>query len=163
MLFFAVALMVAVALAAPALAQQAPIKWKAKNLVECPGRPQKTFEVFCKRVKVLTNGRLEIEPYPAGAIVPTNETLTALQETCCRRSTCGPGYASGRNPALRGPVRLNFRLPIPLGAGCVHALRRAASSPLARAHKPLARLYTVGVMTWGCRILAVQEAHPQHG
>jgi len=74
----AVVLAVAVALAAPAWAQQAPIKWKAQTLWNAQERPQKTFEDFCKRVKVLTNGRLEIEPFPAGAIVPTNETFRGL-------------------------------------------------------------------------------------
>jgi TRAP-type C4-dicarboxylate transport system substrate-binding protein len=55
--------------------------------VERQERPHKTFEDFCERVKVLTNGRLEIEPYPAGAIVPTNETLTALQVKAPRPSS----------------------------------------------------------------------------
>ena len=109
-LFFAIALMVAVALAAPALAQQAPIKWKAQTLWNAQERPQKTFEDFCKRVKVLTNGRLEIEPYPAGAIVPTNETLTALQGNVLQAIHVWPGYASGRNPAFAALYRLHFRL-----------------------------------------------------
>ena len=55
---------------------------------------------FCKRVKVLTNGRLEIEPFSAGAIVPTNETLSALQGNVLQAIHVWPGYASGRNPAF---------------------------------------------------------------
>lgn len=58
-------------------------------------RPYKTFEDFCERVKVLTNGRLEIEPYPAGAIVPTNQTLTALQGNVLQVLHVWPGSCPG--------------------------------------------------------------------
>ena len=99
----AVALIAAVLLIAPAWAQQAPIKWKAQTLWNAQERPQKTFEDFCKRVKVLTNGRLEIEPYPAGAIVPTNETLTAMHRAAqCPR--CSARAATAAAPATR-PAR----------------------------------------------------------
>jgi len=48
-------------------------------------------------------GRLEIEPYPAAAIVPTNETLTALQGNVLQAIHAWPDYASGR--LQTGPLR----------------------------------------------------------
>jgi TRAP-type mannitol/chloroaromatic compound transport system substrate-binding protein len=146
-LFFAIALMVAVALAAPALAQQAPIKWKAQTLWNAQERPQKTFEDFCKRVKVLTNGRLEIEPYPAGAIVPTNETLTALQGNVLQAIHVWPGYASGRNPAFAALTDFIFAYEHPWELDAFMHYRGGLEL-LRELYKPFGA-YTVGVMTWG--------------
>jgi TRAP-type mannitol/chloroaromatic compound transport system substrate-binding protein len=146
-LFFAIALMVAVALAAPALAQQTPIKWKAQTLWNAPERPQKTFEEFCKRVKVLTNGRLEIEPYPAGAIVPTNETLTALQGNVLQAIHVWPGYASGRNPAFAALCDLIFAYEHPWELDAFMHYKGGLEL-LRELYKPFGG-YTVGVMTWG--------------
>ena len=146
-LFFAITLMVAVALAAPALAQQAPIKWKAQTLWNAQERPQKTFEEFCKRVKVLTNGRLEIEPYPAGAIVPTNETLTALQGNVLQAIHVWPGYASGRNPAFAALCDFIFAYESPWELDAFMHYRGGLEL-LRELYKPFGA-YTVGVMVWG--------------
>ena len=45
-LFFAITLMVAVALGAPVLAQQAPIKWKAQTLWNASGTAAKDLRGF---------------------------------------------------------------------------------------------------------------------
>ena len=146
-LFFAIALMVAVALAAPALAQQAPIKWKAQTLWNAQERPQKTFEEFCKRVKVLTNGRLEIEPFPAGAIVPANEGLTALQSNVLQVLHTWPGYFSGRNPAFAALCDFIFAYEQPWELDAfLHY--RGGLELLRELYKPFGA-YTVGVMAWG--------------
>ena len=143
----AVVLAVAVALAAPAWAQQAPIKWKAQTLWNAQERPQKTFEDFCKRVKVLTNGRLEIEPYPAGAIVPTNETLTALQSNVLQAIHVWPGYASGRNPAFAALCDFIFAYEQPWELDAFMHYKGGLEL-LRELYKPFGA-YTVGVMTWG--------------
>ena len=143
----AVVLAVAVALAAPAWAQQAPIKWKAQTLWNAQERPQKTFEDFCKRVKVLTNGRLEIEPYPAGAIVPTNETLTALQSNVLQAIHVWPGYASGRNPAFAALCDFIFAYESPWELD-VFMHYKGGLELLRELYKPFGA-YTVGVMSWG--------------
>ena len=143
----AVVLAVAVALAAPAWAQQAPIKWKAQTLWNAQERPQKTFEDFCKRVKVLTNGRLEIEPFPAGAIVPTNETLTALQSNVLQAIHVWPGYASGRNPAFAALCDFIFAYEQPWELDAFMHYKGGLEL-LRELYKPFGA-YTVGVMTWG--------------
>ena len=146
-LFFAIALMVAVALAAPALAQQAPIKWKAQTLWNPQERPQKTFEDFCKRIKVLTNGRLEIEPFPNGAIVPANEGLTALQSNVLQVLHTWPGYFSGRNPAFAALCDFIFAYEQPWELDAfLHY--RGGLELLRELYKPFGA-YTVGVMAWG--------------
>ena len=146
-LLTAVVLAVAVALAAPAWAQQAPIKWKAQTLWNAQERPQKTFEDFCKRVKVLTNGRLEIEPYPAGAIVPTNETLTALQSNVLQAIHVWPGYASGRNPAFAALCDFIFAYEQPWELDAFMHYKGGLEL-LRELYKPFGA-YTVGVMSWG--------------
>jgi TRAP-type mannitol/chloroaromatic compound transport system substrate-binding protein len=146
-LFFAIALMVAVALAAPALAQQAPIKWKAQTLWNAQERPQKTFEDFCKRVKVLTNGRLEIEPFPAGAIVPVNESLTALQGNVLQAIHVWPGYFSGRNPAFAALSDFIFAYEQPWELDAFMHYKGGLEM-LRELYKPFS-VYTVGVMCWG--------------
>ena len=146
-LFFAIALMVAVALAAPALAQQAPIKWKAQTLWNPQERPQKTFEDFCKRIKVLTNGLLEIEPFPNGAIVPANEGLTALQSNVLQVLHTWPGYFSGRNPAFAALCDFIFAYEQPWELDAfLHY--RGGLELLRELYKPFGA-YTVGVMAWG--------------
>jgi TRAP-type mannitol/chloroaromatic compound transport system substrate-binding protein len=146
-LFFAIALMVAVAMAAPAFAQQAPIKWKAQTLWNTQETPQKTFEEFCKRVKIATNGRLEIEPFSAGTIVPTNETLTALQSNVLQAIHVWPGYASGRNPAFAALTDLIFAYENPWELDAFMQYRGGLEL-LRELYKPFGG-YTVGYMLWG--------------
>ena len=68
--------------------------WSAGEL------PYKTLENFCKRVKILTGGRLEITLFPAGAIVPTFETLDAVRYNILQAMNVWPGYFTGKEPAF---------------------------------------------------------------
>jgi len=96
----AIALMVAVALTAPAWAQQAPIKWKLQTLWSAGESPYKFLEEFCTKVKTATNGRLEITPFPAGGIVPTFETIDALKNNILQVINVWPGYFVGKEAAF---------------------------------------------------------------
>ena len=91
--------MVLVFIATPVFAQKT-IKWKAQSFWGAAELTHKTFVDFCNRVKVLTNGRLEITPYSAGTIVPTFEALDALQNNVMQCMHMWPGYFSGKEPAL---------------------------------------------------------------
>jgi TRAP-type mannitol/chloroaromatic compound transport system substrate-binding protein len=133
--------------ASPSIAAQAPIKWKAQTLWNAQETTQRTFEDFCRRVKVLTNGRLEIEPFSAGAIVPTNETLTALQSNVLQAIHVWPGYASGRNPAFAALTDLIFAYEEPWELDAFMHYRGGLEL-LRELYKPFGA-YTVGVMTWG--------------
>ena len=65
-------------LVSPALGEK-PIEWKCQVFWGAAELSYKTFVDFTERVKVLTNGRLVITPYPGGALVPTFEALDALR------------------------------------------------------------------------------------
>ncbi len=97
--FFAIATIVLALLVTPALAEKT-IKWKAQALWSAAELSYKTFVDFCERIKVLTNGRLEITPYPGGAIVPTFELLEAVQNNVLQAMHSWPGYNAGKEPAF---------------------------------------------------------------
>lgn len=137
----------ALCLSAPCMAADAPIKWKAQTLWAAQETPQKTFEDLCKKIKIMTNGRLEIEPYPAGAIVPTNETLTALQSNVLQVIHVWPGYASGKNPAFAALTDLIFAYEHPWELDTFMHYRGGLDL-LRELYKPFGA-YTVGVMFWG--------------
>ncbi len=137
----------ALCLSAPGMAADAPIKWKAQTLWAAQETPQKTFEDLCKKIKIMTNGRLEIEAYPAGAIVPTNETLTALQSNVLQVIHVWPGYASGKNPAFAALTDLIFAYEHPWELDTFMHYRGGLEM-LRELYKPFGA-YTVGVMFWG--------------
>src|SRR4030067_1915337 len=61
------------------------LKWKAQTLWSAAELTYKVFQDFCARVKKLTNGRLEITPFPAGAVVGTFACLDALSKKVLQR------------------------------------------------------------------------------
>jgi len=73
---------VATFLITPAFAADKPIKWKAQALWSAAELSYKTFVDLCARIKVLTNGRLEITPYPAGADLPGQSALPVAYRSC---------------------------------------------------------------------------------
>jgi TRAP-type mannitol/chloroaromatic compound transport system substrate-binding protein len=77
-----------------------PIKWKAQTLFSGGELTYKTFEDFCIRVKLITNGRLEITPYSAGAVVPTFECLDAVKNNILRALHTGASFFMGKESAL---------------------------------------------------------------
>lgn len=85
--------------ASPATADKT-IKWKAQSFWPSAVLGQKVFEEFCEKVKAMTNGRLEIKPYAAGAIVPYNELLPQVQNNVLQAMYGWPGYWTGRDPAF---------------------------------------------------------------
>jgi TRAP-type mannitol/chloroaromatic compound transport system substrate-binding protein len=91
----------AAAVATPAIAQaQTTHKWKMQSLWQAGTVNQKIFEDWCKRVKEMTNGRVEIEPIAVGTIVAYSETLDAMQNGILDSHHSGGPYFSGKEPAL---------------------------------------------------------------
>ena len=82
----------------PALAKT--IKWKVQSLFGSGELTYKTFVGFCKNVEKMTNGRLVMEPLPAGTIVPTFEMLEAVQDNVLQAMYTGAAYFSGKEPAM---------------------------------------------------------------
>jgi TRAP-type mannitol/chloroaromatic compound transport system substrate-binding protein len=131
----------------PAFAAEKPIKWKAQAFWSAAELSYKTFVDFCERVKVMTDGRLEIMPYPGGTIVPTFEALDALQNNVIQAMHMWPGYFSGKEPA--------FAAISDLVAAYSHPWQKDAWmyykggwEMLNEMYKPY-NAYTVGWMFWG--------------
>lgn len=141
---------IAVFTANPVFAQKT-IKWKAQALWSAAELSYKTFVDFCNRVKVLTNGRLEITPYSAGTIVPTFECLDAVTNNVMQAMHQWPGYFSGKEPA--------FAAISDLIAGFSHPWQKDAWmyykggwEMLNEMYRPY-NAYTVGWMFWGVESL----------
>ena len=76
------------------------IKWKVQTYWSPAEMTYKAFADACKRVKVLTNGRLEITPYSGGAIVPDFQALEAVQNNVLQGMYTWAGYWAGKEPAF---------------------------------------------------------------
>lgn len=77
-----------------------PINWKMQTLWSAGEMPYQILQNFCKRMEDLTDGRLIITPFPAGAIVPTFETLGAVRSNVLQVMNVWPGYFAGKEPAF---------------------------------------------------------------
>ena len=79
---------------------QETIKWKIQSYTSPTETSFKTLDSFCKNVKIMTNGRLEIKLLPPGAIVPTMEMLDAVSANVLQGMYTAAGYYSGKNVAF---------------------------------------------------------------
>jgi len=79
---------------------QKTFRWKMQTLWSAGEPPYVYLQDFCKHVKIMTNGRLEITPFPAGAVVPTFDTLEATQHDILQVMNVWPGYFTGKDPAF---------------------------------------------------------------
>ncbi|MGI9383904.1 MAG: TRAP transporter substrate-binding protein [Methyloligellaceae bacterium] len=106
-LFVAIAIL-GLLLVAPARDGFAQEKFKLKIQAAFPSSTQfyKSFELFNKRVKVMSNGRLDIEAFPGGAIVPSFEVLDATARGVLEGGFSAAAYYVGKNraAALFGPA-----------------------------------------------------------
>ena len=58
---------------------QAPIKWRVQTAAYSKTAGYPAFQRFCASVKVLSGGKLEFQPLPAGAVVGTFEMFDAVK------------------------------------------------------------------------------------
>lgn len=101
------------------------IKWKGQTTWPA-GMPilQESAEYFAKRVKELSNGRLEIEMNAAGAIVPAFELIDAVNKGIVDVACGWAGYWRGKFPASPlfgaiegGPDTMEYLAWIMVGGG----------------------------------------------
>jgi TRAP-type mannitol/chloroaromatic compound transport system substrate-binding protein len=131
----------------PFASAQQPIRWKAQSLFGAVELPYKAFSDFCDRVKVATNGRLEIKPYPAGAIVPTYEKLDALKNNIIQgMHTCASNFMA-KDPALGIITDLNYGYQEPWEFEAWW-LYRGGLDLLNELYKPFG-VTAVGITFWG--------------
>jgi TRAP-type mannitol/chloroaromatic compound transport system substrate-binding protein len=99
------------AIASPAIGQQATMKWRLassfpKNLEGLWGAAL----TISKYVSDMTDGKLEIQPFAAGEIVPGLQVLDAVQNGTVECGHSYSGYYIGKNPALIFDGSLPFGL-----------------------------------------------------
>jgi TRAP-type mannitol/chloroaromatic compound transport system substrate-binding protein len=123
------------------------IKWKAQAFWSAAELPYKTFVEFCERVKVLTNGRLEIKPYAGGTIVPVFETLDALENGVIQAAHTAPAYWTGKEPAFAAICDLSAAWSHPWEVDAWYHYM-GGMQLLEELYKPFG-VYPVGIMLWG--------------
>ena len=133
-------------LATPAMSA-GPIKWKIQTYWSPVEESYKAFADACKGVKVLTNGRLEITPYPGGAIVPDFEALEAVQNNIIQGMYTWAGYWAGKEPAF---APLTDFVCGHRRVWEIHAFMyyKGGLDMLNELYKPFG-LYTIAVASWG--------------
>ena len=76
-----------------AVAKEKVIKWKLQSHLPTASTSWAGAVLpVCKLLKERTNGRLVIEPYPAGALVPAKEIFNALQRGMFQMGTGSGAY-----------------------------------------------------------------------
>jgi TRAP-type mannitol/chloroaromatic compound transport system substrate-binding protein len=91
----------AVIAGAPAIVRaQQVTTWRCQTLWSAAELSHKCFEDFCERVKVLSGGRLVIQPFASGAVTGAFETLDAVTAGVLQAQSSWPGYWTGKDAGL---------------------------------------------------------------
>jgi TRAP-type mannitol/chloroaromatic compound transport system substrate-binding protein len=122
-------------------------KWKAQALWGPAETPYKIFEQMLQNIKVMTGGRLEITPFPAGSIVPVTESLDAVRNNVMQAMWMGPIYFSGKNPAFAAIGELSMAWEDP-GELDAFMYKGGGMELLRELYKPFGA-YSVGSIIYG--------------
>lgn len=129
-------------------AQAAPqFKWKAQCLWSPAETSFKAFDDLCKRILTMTNGRLEITPFPSGSIVPNVDCAEAVKNNVMQAAHQASVYYSGKNPALAALGDLTMAWEHPWEAD-FYFHYAGGFEILSDIYKRLG-IHLVGVMWWG--------------
>jgi TRAP-type mannitol/chloroaromatic compound transport system substrate-binding protein len=143
-------------LGVPAIATaQAKIRWRAQSMWSASETTYKAFEDFCKRVGVATGGRLEIQPFSAGAVVGVFETLDAVSAGVLDAQSTAPVYWAGKDAGFSVIGDLNFAYQHPWQAEAWY-YHRGGLDMLREAYARY-NIYPVGVSWWGQEALVSKK------
>lgn len=143
-------------LAAPAIVKaQSKIRWRCQSMWSAAETTYKAFEDFCKRVGSATGGRLEIQPFPAGAVVGAFETLDAVSAGVLDAQSTAPVYWSGKDAGFSVIGDLNFAYQHPWQAEAWY-YHRGGLDMLREAYARY-NVYPVGVTWWGVEALVSKK------
>ncbi|MBI3371255.1 MAG: TRAP transporter substrate-binding protein [Betaproteobacteria bacterium] len=126
---------------------QQPIKWKAQSMWSSAEITYKVFEEFCARIGKLTNGRLEIQPFAAGAVVGVFETLDAVSAGALQAHSTAPVYFTGKDAGFAVLGDLAFAYQHPWQAEAWYLYKGGLD--LLREGYARFNAYVVGVSWWG--------------
>lgn len=89
----------AVSFATPDFAEAKPVKIRIQSVIPSKADEVVMLKEFAKDVSDLTNGEVQIEVLPAGAIVGVKETLDAVDKGLIEGGFAWTHYWSGKHPA----------------------------------------------------------------
>lgn len=130
---------------------QATTKWRVQALWGSGEDTFKYFQEFCDKVKANTGGRLEIQPFAAGAVVGAFETLDAVSNNVLQGQSTYPGYWAGKEPALAviGDYAFGYRSP----EQQLRWLEDKGGMAMLRQAYSRFNAYTIGCTWWGVESL----------
>jgi len=135
-------------------------RWRVQTLWGAGEDTFKYFQEFCDSVKANTGGRLQIQPFAAGAVVGAFETLDAVGQNVLQGQSTYPGYWAGKEPALAviGDFAFGYREP----AQQNDWLYKKGGIELLRQAYQRFNAYTVGATWWGVESLTSRKPirHP---
>lgn len=135
---------------------QQPTRWRVQTLWGSGEDTYKFFQEFCDNVKKNTQGRLEIQPFAAGAVVGAFETLDAVSNNVLQGQSTYPGYWAGKEPALAviGDFAFGYRSPDQQQRW----LDEKGGMAMLRQAYARFNAYTVGCTWWGVESLTSRKA-----
>ena len=138
----------AASLGFPAIVKsQQAIKWKAQSMWSSAEITYKAFEDLCARIGKASHGRLEIQPFAAGAVVGVFETLDAVQAGALQVQSTAPVYFTGKDAgfAVIGDLAFGYQHPWQAEAWYYH---KGGLEMLREAYARF-NAYCVGMSWWG--------------
>ena len=144
-------------LGAPSIVRaQSVTTWRVQSMWSAAELTYKAFEDFCTRVKVASNGRLVIQPFPAGAVTGAFESLDAVTAGVLQGHSSWPGYWTGKDAGLAviSDFVFGYQHPWQAEAWFYH---RGGLQMLREAYAKY-NAYPVGVSWWGVETVVAKKA-----
>lgn len=134
---------------------QAATRWRVQTLWGAGEDTFKYFQEFCESVKSHTGGRLEIQAFPAGAVVGAFETLDAVGQNVLQGQSTYPGYWAGKEPALAviGDFAFGYSSPVQQERWLYE---KGGMEMLRQAYRRF-NVHTVGATWWGVESLTSRK------
>lgn len=130
-----------------AVGAQETFSWNIQTLWQPGTANQAAFTRFAENVALMTNGRVNITPLPADAVVGVNEMLDAVNQGILGGQHPATVYWTGRDPAFAAIGDLNAAYDTPYQA-MEWFYQYDGHDLLKEAYKPLG-LYPIGAAWWG--------------
>jgi TRAP-type mannitol/chloroaromatic compound transport system substrate-binding protein len=134
---------------------QQAIKWKAQSMWSSAEITYKAFEDLCARIGKASHGRLEIQPFAAGAVVGVFETLDAVQAGALQVQSTAPVYFTGKDAgfAVIGDLAFGYQHPWQAEAWYYH---KGGLEMLREAYARF-NAHCVGVSWWGLESIVAKK------
>lgn len=141
---------------APAIVRaQQTTKWRAQSMWSAAELTYKCFEDLCTRINKATNGRLEIQPFAAGAVTGVFESLDAVSAGVLQAHSSWPGYWTGKDAGLAVISDFVFGYSHPWQAEAWY-YQKGGLAMLREAYAKY-NVYPVGVSWWGVESIVAKK------